>query len=462
MENLRASRFLILGFMAFMTVFLLFWLGEALRMGRGVSSPAATPSASPAAASPAATNSPTAEPSSTPTTAATVTSEVYPPPAVTPIAPDLPPPTERPAGYPGPGGSGSTLITPPSQPSPTVPGGYPPPALPTTLGQTPAGYPGPTQAVTQAAATPTVTGEGTAASPSSTNTGPLLLPCNLAEYVRDQSYPDGTRVYPNETFTKRWLVRNGGSCIWTTGYAMIYERGDRMDTNKTIPLTQSVAPNNFTELAITFVAPNTPGTARSFWLMRSDKGEEFGFGVSRDQSIWVRVDVRAPDAGLALDMLTTVCQARWRTRSGVQPCFGDPASSAGSISIMDAPAMEDDRVEDEPALWTRPGTSTGAFITADYPKYTVQDGDHFQADVGCLQGYEACDIVFTVAYRDASDRERTLASFEETYDGKITRIDLDLSALAGQEIEMILSVRNFGRADQAQPFWLSPGIRNLP
>jgi hypothetical protein len=53
-----------------------------------------------------------------------------------------------------------------------------------------------------------------------------------------------------------------------------------------------------------------------------------------------------------------------------------------------------------------------------------------------------------------------LQSFEETYDGKVTRIDLDLSALAGDEIELILSVRNFGRADHAQPFWLSPGIRH--
>ncbi|MFN2195837.1 MAG: NBR1-Ig-like domain-containing protein [Anaerolineales bacterium] len=454
MENLRASRYIILGFMAFVAVFLLFWLGEALRLGRGTAMPVPeTPTLT-------LLETQALEPSSTATTAATRTLEAYPPPVTATVPPDVPLPTVPPPGYPGPGGSGSTQNTPQPLPTPTSAGGYPPPVAPTSAVETPAGYPGPTQAVTQTTGTPEQTATVPPAGTTPTTSGPLYLPCNLAEYVRDESYPDGTQVYPHETFTKRWLVRNGGSCTWNTGYDMIFQRGDEMDTKKAIPLAQSVAPSTFTELAITFLAPNTAGTARSFWMMRSDKGEEFGFGINRDQPIWVRVDVRAPDEGLAFDMLTGVCQARWRTRSGVQSCFGDPASSGGSISIMDFPAMEDDRVEDEPALWTRPGTFIGAFITGEYPKYTVQTGDHFKADVGCLQGYEECDIVFIVAYRDASGRERTLQSFEETYDGKVTRIDLDLSALAGDEIELILSVRNFGRADHAQPFWLSPGIRH--
>jgi hypothetical protein len=338
--------------------------------------------------------------------------------------------------YPGPGGSGSTISTPLVEtPSPTI------------SGQTATGSPSPTN---------------TSAAPP-TQQQPLVLPCNLGEFVADVTFPDDTLVYPGQLMPKAWTVRNGGTCTWTTDYDLIYDSGERMESRREVSIGKTVSPNTFADLVMTFIAPREPGKAQGFWLLRSDQGEEFGMGVTRDQPLWIRVFVREPNPRVAFDMINAVCMARWRGRSGILPCLGDTASSSGSITVLDEPELEDGRVEDEPALWTRPGTVTGAFVSGIYPPYIVQAGDHFVADVGCLATYEECRVNFSVGYLEGgSAAERSLLSFEERYDEKLTRIDIDLSALAGREIQLVLTARNLGRADQAQPIWLVPAVINQP
>ncbi len=349
-------------------------------------------------------------------------------------------PATSPYPYPGPGGSGSTLATPIPTGVSATPGG----------GQTSTFTPSPSSTPPQPTAVPT-------------SFQPLVLPCNLGEFVADLTYPDNSLVYPGETMLKTWTVRNGGTCTWTSGYELIFDSGDRLESRRQVFIGKNVSPNTFADLSLTFIAPREPGKVQSFWLLRSDKGEVFGMGVTRDQPLYLRVFVRDSNPDVAFDLVTAVCTARWRSRSGTLPCLGDPAASSGSITVLDAPQLEDGRTEDEPALWTRPGTLTGAFISGVYPPYLVQTGDHFVADVGCLATFETCRVSYSVGYLEGgSAAERSLVSFEETFDKKLTRIDLDLSALAGKEIQLVLTVRNLGRADQAQPFWLVPAVINQP
>lgn len=349
----------------------------------------------------------------------------------------IPPPGGTP--YPDPGGSGSTLST----PLVLTPGATAP------AGQTGTVSPSPTNTVLPAA------------SPTPPQT--LFLPCNLGEFVEDVTYPDDSLVFPGEIMRKGWMVRNGGTCTWTTSYELVHDSGNRMESKPQVSIGSSVSPNTFAALFMTFIAPREPGRAQGSWLLRSDTGEEFGMGVTRTQPLSIRVFVREPNPNVSYDLVNAVCTARWRGRSGIMPCLGDPVASSGSITILEAPALEDGRVEDEPALWTRPGTVTGAFFSGVYPPYVVQTGDHFVADVGCLATYENCRVSFAVGYLEGgSAAERSLITFEETYDEKLSRIDLDLSPLAGKEIQLVLTARNLGRADQAQPFWLVPAVINRP
>jgi hypothetical protein len=51
--------------------------------------------------------------------------------------------------------------------------------------------------------------------------------CDLGQFVRDVSIPDGTTFAPGETFTKTWRIRNAGTCTWS-GYSLVFDSGDSM------------------------------------------------------------------------------------------------------------------------------------------------------------------------------------------------------------------------------------------
>jgi hypothetical protein len=54
----------------------------------------------------------------------------------------------------------------------------------------------------------------------------------------------------------------------------------------------------------------------------------------------------------------------------------------------------------------------------------------------------------------------TLGTWTEKYNGKIRKIDVDLSDLAGKRAELILSVLNRGDSTDDRAFWLLPSIWN--
>lgn len=77
----------------------------------------------------------------------------------------------------------------------------------------------PPTATTQPSETPLPSVSPTATSvPSSTLTPTNSIPCNAAEFVQDLNYPDGSDMEPGQKFTKRWQLRNVGSCKWNSSY----------------------------------------------------------------------------------------------------------------------------------------------------------------------------------------------------------------------------------------------------
>jgi len=87
--------------------------------------------------------------------------------------------------------------------------------------------------------------------------------CNLAQFITDVTIPDGTIVTPNQTFTKKWRIKNIGSCTWN-GYAMIFDSGDTMGG----PATKAIAavnPGQEVDLEIDLTAPAAPGSYKGYW-----------------------------------------------------------------------------------------------------------------------------------------------------------------------------------------------------
>jgi hypothetical protein len=288
------------------------------------------------------------------------------------------------------------------------------------------------------------------------------VPCNRVEFVQDISVLDGTVFGPDAEFTKIWRVRNDGSCTWNGSYSLVYIDGAPAGSPASLPLFGNVRPGEMMDLAVDLRAPSQAGSYRSNWMLRSPEGVLFGLGAEADRPFWVeiRVVVSAPNSRFSFDFAANLCSAAWHTNAGTVPCLGESNSEEGSVLLLEQPELETGRIEDELTLWTRPAEQQDGYISGTYPAYKVKPGDHFLADIGCLVDNNRCDVTFSLDYTIDGYTIRNQGAWREVYDGDTTRIDVDLSGLAGHSVQFILTVINNGRPSEADAFWLAPSVRS--
>lgn len=287
-----------------------------------------------------------------------------------------------------------------------------------------------------------------------------ILPCDQAEFVGDVNNLQNTAISPGANFTKIWRVRNTGSCTWTPAYALVFAGGTQMSGPTAVFLPANIRPGDIVDLAITLTAPNSPGLYRNDWLLRNPSGALIGFGPGISQPLSLQVQVAgAPSAPKGtFDLAARACEAVWRSATAALGCPGSTNDPNGSIVLLDNPNLEA-RQENEPALWVRPNDGRGGRITGLYPSYVVRQGDHFLSEIGCLRDNPDCDLRFRLEYRAVDGNIYQLGEWLEVYDGRTTSIDIDLSALAGDSIQFVLSTENRGSSADANGFWFAPHVR---
>lgn len=104
----------------------------------------------------------------------------------------------------------------------------------------------------------------------STNT-PSITPttnCNVAQFITDVTIPDGTIVTPNQAFTKKWRIKNIGTCSWT-GFLMVFDSGDSMGGPASKPIS-TLGPGQEVDLEVNLTAPATPGNYRGYWRINTN------------------------------------------------------------------------------------------------------------------------------------------------------------------------------------------------
>ncbi|HSO28236.1 MAG TPA: NBR1-Ig-like domain-containing protein [Anaerolineales bacterium] len=284
-------------------------------------------------------------------------------------------------------------------------------------------------------------------------------PCHLADFVKDVAIPDGTSLRPAEDFTKVWRLRNVGSCTWNSDYEVVFSSGDRMGGPKAQRIGQTVRPGETVDIKVDMTAPITNGKFRGYWMLRATNGATFGIGAQGASAFWVQIRVEGrASSPYAYDFAAWVCTADWRTSAGVLACPSDPDDNKGSVVLLEEPELENGRLENELAIWTRPHAVNSGWITGVYPAYTVQPGDHFIADIGCLADSSGCDVTFGLSYIEGNQTTH-LRNWRETYDGALTRIDIDLTPLVGKTVKFSLGVSANDRPGRANAVWLAPSIR---
>ncbi len=106
--------------------------------------------------------------------------------------------------------------------------------------------------------------------PISTNT-PAVTPtpnCNVAQFIADVTIPDGTVMTPGQAFTKKWRVKNIGSCAWS-GYLLVFDSGDSMIGPASKPIS-TLNPGQEVDLEVALTAPATAGNYRGYWRITTN------------------------------------------------------------------------------------------------------------------------------------------------------------------------------------------------
>jgi hypothetical protein len=112
--------------------------------------------------------------------------------------------------------------------------------------------------------------------------------CNISKFV-SETIPDGTVFLAGETFTKKWVVRNNGTCDWTTGYRFVFEQGTQLGGPTSMALTHTVEPGETYTFEMDLAAPAADGEYIGRWRIKSNDGENLGFYY-----VQINVGVAAP------------------------------------------------------------------------------------------------------------------------------------------------------------------------
>lgn len=308
--------------------------------------------------------------------------------------------------------------------------------------------------------------------------------------------PDYTILHLSEPFTKTWRIRNAGTCTWTTGYKLVFIRGDELGSPDGVPLPINVAPGQTVDISAPMTAPAAVGHYEGVWQLQTADGKTFGVGSTGNDYIWVRIRVIAPSfssptptpapatetvpaiststevasatppaaatPGLRYDFASHACAAQWQSNTGVLSCPGKDGDPNGFLLSRDHPVLEDGTTASLPTILTFPSASSDGYILGVYPEYEVQAGDHLQASVGCEKDATACSVLFRISYLDQAGAPHDLWTLGEFYDGKYFNLDLDLSREAGQKVKFVLYVSSLGSAAGDRALWVGPRLVHFP
>lgn len=121
-----------------------------------------------------------------------------------------------------------------------------------------------------------------------------------AKFVADVTIPDWTTFAPNAPFTKTWRLMNVGTCTWTTSYTMVFFSGNQMSAPEVNPLPFNIVPGAMVDLTLNLVAPATPASYLSSWVLKNEKKVNFGIGTNYDTAFHAAIKV----AGTPLPTVT--------------------------------------------------------------------------------------------------------------------------------------------------------------
>jgi hypothetical protein len=169
----------------------------------------------------------------------------------------------------------------------------------------------------------------------------------------------------------------------------------------------------------------------------------------------------APSLGtIALDFVALLCDAQWLNGGQhLKPCPAATADHSGGYAEAVDPLSEG-LPAGTPTLLTIPAWNGFAALFLRYPSFTVHTGDRFRATLRC-QVNVPCDVQYALEYYDAQGKYHSpFLSWNYRAGNPAISVDADLSALAGQTVDFVLTLRpeNTTPPQQDYSLWIAPHI----
>jgi hypothetical protein len=202
------------------------------------------------------------------------------------------------------------------------------------------------------------------------------------------------------------------------------------------------------------------GTVRSYWRIRNTSGVllpvQNGY---QGKSFFVEIKVGSTSSGF--DLHTRATDAIWVSGAGDLTFGGPDTDTDGFVMYRNNQKLEDGSTPPK-VLEMHPQWVDNGVITGRYPAYTVKIGEHFKARIGFLAKADGTcgtgDVKFQFNYREAGTL-KSLGEWSKTCNGSLTSIDVDLSSIAGKNVEFALAVLANGAASQDWAVWVSPQVQ---
>ena len=285
--------------------------------------------------------------------------------------------------------------------------------------------------------------------------------CDAALFIADVTVPDGTIFPPTTAFVKTWRLKNVGTCTWTPSYKLAFAGGTPLSGLEEAPLTSTVPPGAMVDVSVNLVSLAGDGTYRGYWQLKNASGARFGIGVNADRFFWVEIVVRGGIASSGgYNFAANSGLAKWQSGAGVLRFPGVSRDASGYGLKLEAFDLESGHFADIPSLLMAPQNKTDGYIQALFPAVPIQNGDRFQTTIGCQAGAISCYVTYRIDIRSSAGT-KTLWTFKEKYDGLSYNVNIDLSSLAGKNVEFFLMVLANGSAAGDQAVWVAPRITHL-
>lgn len=210
--------------------------------------------------------------------------------------------------------------------------------------------------------------------------------CNLAQFVTDVTIPDGTIMTPGQGFTKKWRLRNIGSCVWN-GYNLVFDSGDSMGGPASKPIA-AVNPGQEIDLEVNLTAPASPGSYKGFWRIVTS-GNVLVPVVNGNQGTSFFVDIKVQSSATATPTSTlppAIAQAILTSLAGES---GQVRSDGTVLTPPNTGDTDTNVVAEAFVSFNMSAIPAGATITkvvVDFSSYDVL-GNPWNLGDGCVRAY---------------------------------------------------------------------------